>query len=167
MPAKPVRKRAAAPAPPPEVANEINLGFFDDALGFHLRTAHEAAFRAFLKRVSGSNTPPWRFAILALIDANPGLTQVALARTTRRDPSSLTPALDDLCDRGLVSRIRQVHNRRSYALSLTTQGKKVMQQLKASAVAHERELDRLVGPEHRGLFIQILKRIADGLAVDD
>ena len=166
MRAKPVRKRAAAPAPP-DVGDDINLGFFENALGFHLRTAHEAAFRAFLKRVSGSNTPPWRFAILALIDANPGLTQVALARTTRRDPSSLTPALDDLCDRGLVTRIRQVHNRRSYALSLTPLGKKVMQQLKASAVAHERELDRLVGPEHRDVFIQILKRIADGLTVDD
>jgi DNA-binding MarR family transcriptional regulator len=114
--------------------------------------------------VSASNTPPWRFAILALIDANPGLTQVALARATRRDTSSLTPALDDLCDRGLVTRIRQVQDRRSYALRLTPSGKKVLQQLKASAVAHERDLDRLVGREHRALFIEILRRIAGGLS---
>ena len=165
MRARPARKPAATALPDP--GSEVNLGFFVNAVGFHLRTAHEAAFRAFLKRVSGSNTPPWKFAILALIDANPGLTQVALARTTRRDPSSLTPALDDLCERGLVNRIRQVHNRRSYALSLTPQGKKVMQQLKVSAAAHERELDRLVGQEQRELFIAILKRIADGLATDD
>jgi DNA-binding MarR family transcriptional regulator len=166
MNTRPARKRAVT-APDPDIGNEINLGFFEDAVGFHLRTAHEAAFRAFLKRVSDSNTPPWRFAILALIDANPGLTQVALARTTRRDPSSLTPALDDLCNRSLVTRIRQVNNRRSYALRLTPLGKKVMQQLRVSAVAHERELDRLVGQEQRAQFIQTLKRIAAGLAVED
>jgi DNA-binding MarR family transcriptional regulator len=166
MPARPARKRAAE-TPASDAGNEINLGFFEDAIGFYLRTAHEAAFRAFLKRVSVSDTPPWRFAILALIDANPGLTQVALARTTRRDPSSLTPALDDLCDRDLVTRIRQVNNRRSYALRLTPLGKKVLQQLKNSALAHERELDRLVGEEQRAQFVATLKRIAAGLAVED
>ena len=166
MRAKPARKRAAIAAAP-DVRNEINLGFFEDAVGFYLRTAHEAAFRAFLKRVGDSSTPPWKFAILALIDANPGVTQVALARTTQRDPSSLTPALDDLCERGLVTRIRQVNNRRSYALRLTPLGKKAMQQLQASAIAHERELDRLVGQEQRAQFIETLKRIAAGLPVGD
>lgn len=166
MLAKSARKRTVVAAAP-DRGKEINLGFSEDAVGFHLRTAHEAAFRAFLKRVNDSNTPPWRFAILALIDANPGLTQVALARTTRRDPSSLTPALDDLCDRGLVTRIRQVNNRRSYALRLTPLGKRAMQKLRANAVVHERELDRLVGPEQRAQFIQTLKRIAAGLAVED
>jgi DNA-binding MarR family transcriptional regulator len=166
MRARPARKRAAE-APASDIGNEINLGFFEDAVGFHLRTAHEAAFRAFLNRISDSNAPPGRFAILVLIDANPGLTQVALARATRRDPSSLTPALDDLCDRGFVTRIRQINDRRSYALRLTPLGRKAMQQLRASAVAHERELDRLVGQEQRTQFIRILKRIAAGLAVED
>jgi DNA-binding MarR family transcriptional regulator len=165
MPARNVRKNAGADAPEP--GDPIKLGFLDYAVGFYLRTAHEAAFRAFLRRVGDSNTPPWRFAILALIDANPGLTQVALARATRRDTSSLTPALDDLCARGLVTRIRQSHDRRSYALKLTPSGKKAMQKLKASAEAHERELDRLVGREQRARFIQTLQRISAGLAVDD
>jgi len=157
------RKSAAAS----DIGHDIDLGFLSDAVGFYLRTAHEAAFRAFLKRVGDSNTPPWRMAILVLIDANPGLTQVALARATRRDTSSLTPALDDLCERGLVTRIRQVNDRRSYALKLTPLGKKAMRQLKAGAEAHERELDRLVGREQRTQFIQTLKRLAAGLAVDD
>ena len=158
------RKSAAAS----DIGHDIDLGFLSDAVGFYLRTAHEAAFRAFLKRVGDSNTPPpWRMAILVLIDANPGLTQVALARATRRDTSSLTPALDDLCQRGLVTRIRQVSDRRSYALKLTPLGKKAMRQLKASAEAHERELDRLVGKEQRVQFIQTLKRIAAGLTTED
>jgi DNA-binding MarR family transcriptional regulator len=164
MPAKARRKAGTAVA---EIAGPIKLGFLDGAVGFHLRTAHEAAFRSFLKRVGASNAYPWRFAILVLIDANPGLTQVALARATRRDTSSLTPALDELCAGGLVTRIRQARDRRSYALKLTPLGKKAMQRLKASAAAHERELDRLVGRERRSEFIQTLQRISAGLAVDD
>jgi DNA-binding MarR family transcriptional regulator len=158
------RKSAATASP--DTGTEIDLGFLSDAVGFYLRTAHEAAFRAFLNRVGDANARPWRFAILVLIDANPGLTQVALARAMRRDTSSLTPALDDLCDRGLVTRIRQPHDRRSYALKLTPLGKKAMRQLQSSAEAHERELDRLVGREQRVQFIRTLKRIAAGLAVE-
>lgn len=156
-------RKSAVPVADTETRNEIRLGYLGETVGFHLRAAQEAAFRAFLRKIGDSNTPPGRFSILALIHANPGLTQVALARATRRDTSSLTPALDDLCDRGLVTRIRQVHDRRSYALKLTPLGKKAMQQLKSSAEAHERELDRLVGSEQRAQFIHILKRIADSL----
>ncbi len=164
MSARTARKKADAA---PETGDRIKLGFLENAVGFYLRTAHEAAFRSFLKRVGSSNAYPWRLAILVLIDANPGLTQVALARATRRDTSSLTPALDDLCAGGLVTRIRQARDRRSYALKLTPLGKKAMLKLKASAIAHERELDRLVGREHRTQFIQTLRRISAGLAVDD
>jgi DNA-binding MarR family transcriptional regulator len=165
MSARDARKNTNPTAP--EIGDRIGLGFLENAVGFHLRTAHEAAFRSFLKRVGGANAYPRRFAILVLIDANPGLTQVALARATRRDTSSLTPALDELCARGLVTRTLQTRDRRSYSLKLTPMGKKAMQKLKASAAAHERELDRLVGREQRAQFIRTLQRISAGLAVDD
>ncbi len=162
MPTRPGRRSRSAAS-----ESEIKLGCLEDAVGFYLRTAHEAAFRTFLNRLSDAGAPPWRFAILALIDANPDITQVALARATQRDTSSLTPALDDLCERGLVTRVRQVHDRRSYALKLTPAGKKAMRQLTASVEAHERELDRLVGPEQRSQFVQTLKRIAGGFALEE
>jgi len=158
------RKRARTAVS--DAGDDIDLGLFSDAIGFYLRTAHEAAFRAFLRRVGASYAPPWQFAILVLIDANPGLTQIALARATRRDTSSMTPALDALCKRGLVTRVRQASDRRSYALKLTPLGKKAMRQLKVSAEAHERELDRLVGRQQRVQFIRTLKRIAAGLSVE-
>lgn len=167
MAARTVRRRAAAPPDhAPQTSNQLELGWLEDTVGFSLRIAQEAAFRAYIKRVGDSSTPPWRFAVLALIDANPGLTQVALSRATLRDSSSLTPALDDLCDRGLVTRTRPEHDRRSYELRLTPRGKKAMQELKVSAEEHEKELDRLVGREQRAQFIQTLKRISAGLTLE-
>ena len=159
--------RRQSPAAEQQSATGIDLGWLGGTVGFHLRTAQEAAFRAFANRVGDPKARPWHFAILALIDGNPGLTQAALARSLRRDTSTLTPALDELCSRGFVVRQRVPHNRRSYALSLTSDGKKAMRELMTSAVGHERELDRLVGREARAEFIRTLQRIAAGLGSDD
>jgi DNA-binding MarR family transcriptional regulator len=117
--------------------------------------------------VPGTGALPWHFGILTLIDLNPGLTQVALARAIRRDTSSLTSVLDDLCNRGLVSRVRPEHDRRSYALRLTPRGLKAMEELKEKVRSHERELDRMFTREQRSLLIEMLGRIASELADSD
>src|SRR4051794_6548556 len=140
-----------------------NLGWLGGTVGFHLRTAQEAAFQAFTKKANGADARPWRFAVLALIDANSGLTQGELAAALRRNTSSLTPVLDDLCRQGYVSRERLESDRRTYSLKLTPKGERALAKLMASAVAHEREVDRIVGGE-RAQFVRTLKRLAVALA---
>ncbi len=161
--------RSAAPlkTAPPSAPRAIDVGWLGGTVGFHLRTAAEAAFQAYARRVDGIDASPWRFATLALIDANPGLTQGDLAAAIRRKTSSLTPVLDDLCRLGYVIRQRVARDRRSYSLTLTPAGRTVMAELMASAVAHERQLDRLVGRAERAAFIQPLQRLIAGLARDD
>ena len=156
---KSLAPKSGAPTP-------INLDWLGGTVGFHLRTAQEAAFQAFAKRANGADARPWRFAVLALIDANPGLTQGELAAAIRRNTSSLTPVLDDLCRQQYVSRQRLQSDRRAYTLKLTPKGKAAMVKLMASAVEHEREVDRLVGAK-RAEFIRILKTVAAGLSQDD
>lgn len=154
-------KAAAADAVVPE---PVSLGWLGGTVGYYLRTAQEAAFDAFARRADDAVARPWRFAILALIDANPGVTQGDLAAAIRRKTSTLTPALNELVRRGYVNRQRVKTDQRAYALSLTPRGRAAMLELKASAVAHEREVDRLVGSENRAEFIRILRRIAEGLS---
>jgi DNA-binding MarR family transcriptional regulator len=152
------------PPPQPPAPREIKVGWLGGTVGFHLRIASEAAFQAFARRADGIDASPWRFAVLALIDANPGLTQGDLAAAIRRKTSSLTPVLDDLCRHGYVIRQRVESDRRSYRLTLTPAGKAVMAELMASAAAHERALDRLVGRAERAAFIRTLQRIIAGLS---
>jgi DNA-binding MarR family transcriptional regulator len=151
--------------PPHESSpREIDLGWLGGTVGLHLRLAQEVAFQAFARRADGADASPWRFAVLFLIDANPGLTQGDLAAAIRRNTSSLTPVLDDLCRLGYVVRERLESDRRAYTLSLTPAGQAAMAELMASAVAHEREIDRLVGRTNRPEVIRILKRIIAGLS---
>ncbi len=132
----------------------------DDFIGFHLRLAQEASFRAFAARVGDPDLKPRRFAVLTLIAENPGMTQTALGKAAGRDKSTLTTTLDDLVKRGLVSRERAPNDRRSYTLFLTDKGCALHQKLMAAARAHDADLDRLVGPENKALFLALLRRIA-------
>jgi DNA-binding MarR family transcriptional regulator len=154
-------RRAKMPAAP--AAETLRLGPLGGFIGFHLRLAQEASFQAFARRVRGSQMRPGRFAVLALIAQNPGLSQTALGRAAGRDKSTLTPALNDLVHRSLVKRQRVASDRRSYALSLTPKGEKLVEVLFAHAREHDRELDAIVGLKHKAEFIRTLRRLAMAL----
>ncbi|MBW8267958.1 MarR family winged helix-turn-helix transcriptional regulator [Caldovatus aquaticus] len=141
----------------------VRLGPLADFIGFHLRLAQEASFRAFAQRVGDPKLKPSRFAMLTLIHENPGITQTALSRASGRDKSTLTAALDDLVQRGLVLREKDAGDRRSYRLHLTAKGRRVLARLTEKAREHDLKLDRIVGPDRKREFLRLLARIATEL----
>jgi DNA-binding MarR family transcriptional regulator len=167
MRVKPVRKPQKVLKDAATPTEDIYLGWLGGVIGFNLRIAHEASVRAYLQSLPSTGPLAWRFAILSLIDLNPGLTQTALARAVMRDSSTLTAVLDDLCNRGLITRTRPDHDRRSYELRITATGIKFMKQLKLKVEAHEGELDRLFTREQRAILIKMLKQITSGLSRSD
>ncbi len=144
-------------------AGAVRFGELDAFIGFHLRLAQEASFQAFARRTGEADLRPGRFAVLVLIDANPGISQTELGAAAGRDKSTLTPALRDLERRGLVQRERAAHDRRSYALTLTDAGRRVLRKLSRHAAAHDAELDVLVGKANKEAFLAMLRRIFTGL----
>ncbi|WP_207538501.1 MarR family winged helix-turn-helix transcriptional regulator [Sabulicella rubraurantiaca] len=150
--------------PPLDRPEGVRLGALDEQVGFTLRLAQEASFAAFARRTGEASLRPGRFAILVLIDANPGISQTELSAAAGRDKSTLTPALADLEGRGLVERRRVPKDRRSYALTLTDAGRKVLRTLSEHAAAHDRQLDALVGEENKAAFLATLRRIIAGLS---
>jgi len=137
----------------------IHLGPLAGWLGFNLRMAQAAAFQSFARRSSEIGVQPGRFATLTLIAANPGITQTALSRANSRDKSTLTPLITDLVRRGLVRRTRDRKDRRTYRLSLTAAGQRLLRRLNECARQHERDLDRVVGRD-RTLFLKLLRKLA-------
>lgn len=144
----------------------VHLGPLGDLIGFHLRRAQTASFQAFARRVGRTDLSPGTFALLTLIQHNPGISQTALSHADGRDKSSLTPALNALARRGLILRQRLPRNRRTYALSLTPAGGRVLAALSRHAEAHDRDLDRIVGQTRKAELVRLLRRIAGELAGD-
>ena len=142
------------------IAGPVDFGPLDLLVGFNLRMAQQASFQAFSRRSQEIGESPGRFATLMLIARNPGISQTALSHANGRDKSSLTPVVEALVRRGLVERNRTKDDRRAYRLNVTAAGRKMLGQLARCARAHERNLDRIIGPRDRKRFIGILKRIA-------
>ena len=147
----------------PERDGETRIGPLDNFIGFHLRLAQDASFRAFARHSGVKDLRPGRFAAMMVIHNNPGITQSALSRTIARDKSSVTPLIQELERRGLVKRVPSATDRRSVALTLTRSGETMLRKLLVHAAEHDRKLDAIVGTR-KPEFIRLLKRIADLLS---
>lgn len=152
---------ARQPAEPSE-AGDLKLGLLDGYIGYHLRLAQNASFRAFQRKSGRADLRPGWFAVLSLIGDNPGIAPIALSRAAGRDKSTLTPILRDLARHGYVVSSPRPGDRRSYGLSLTELGRQRLTELAAHAKAHDRVLDEIAGKQKEDL-IRILKRIAEEL----
>jgi DNA-binding MarR family transcriptional regulator len=148
-------------SPRKNAANEnVDFGPLANWVGFHLRLAQTASFQAFVQEAREVDLSPGRFATLLLIGRNPGISQTALATANGRDKSTLTPILENLERRGFIVREKMKSDRRSYQLTLTDAGKKMLDQLMVCAKRHDDNLDRIIGPKDRAKFLKTLQKIA-------
>jgi DNA-binding MarR family transcriptional regulator len=147
-------------SPPLEHEGDIDLGVLDGLIGFSLRLAQNASFRAFARHSGEAHLKPGRFAAMMVIHNNPGLTQMDLGRAIARDKSSVTPLIQELQRHGLVERRAAETDRRRMTLRLTEAGEAALTQLLAHAREHDRRLDAIVGA-HKPVLIALLKKIAD------
>lgn len=141
---------------------QVQLGDLDDYIGYHLRLAQNASFRAFQRKSGRADLRPGWYAVLSLIGDNPGITPMALSRASGRDKSTLTPVLRDLSGHGYIVSTPDVRDRRSYGLGLTDLGRARLRELTAHAAEHDRALDAIVGDE-KDRLIAMLRRIAEEL----
>jgi len=154
------RTGLAAVTTPPVSDREPGLGPLEGYIGFHLRRAQTASFKAFKRRAGEADLKPGWFAVLTVIGANPGITPILLSRGVGRDKSTLTPVLRGLLDRCLVTRCAVPEDRRSYALFLTPSGEAMLARLAKCATEHDRRLDAIVDARKKE-FVALLRRIAD------
>ena len=139
---------------------DLQLGQLEEFVGFHLRLAQDASFRAFAGRSGIAHLKPGRFAAMMLIRNNPCITQIELSRAIGRDKSSVTSLVQELNRRGLVARVPSANDGRSITLTLTRSGEATLDVLLVHARQHERQLDRVLG-SRKAAFIATLKKIAD------
>jgi DNA-binding MarR family transcriptional regulator len=147
----------------PRADKGVRLGMLDVAIGFHLRRAQDASFRAFASRTGQPHLKPGRFAAMMVIHNNPGISQVALGRAVSRDKSTVTPLVQQLHRDGLVRRHPSKTDRRRIGLELTPSGEALLATLLRRAREHDRRLDEIVG-ERKPAFLAVLKEIVDGLS---
>lgn len=139
------------------VRRSAGLGLLPGLIGYQLRLAQRAIFADFADSVGDAGISPGLFGILVVIDANPGLTQQALANAAHLDRSSMVTVIDKLEHRGLVE--RHAADRRSNGLFLTAAGVTLLRSLRRKVARHERRVVQNLSEREREQLVSLLQRI--------
>ena len=152
--------QAVATTNTPNQDSELNLGGLDQALGFHLRTAQQYVAREFAARFEHLDLSPVQYSALVLIDNNPGRRQADLAAVLGVRQPNLVVRIDDLVNRGLISRATDPFDRRANSLRLTAAGKKFMTQVHKAHQQHTDSLKSVIGLEDYERVVEILSKLS-------
>jgi DNA-binding MarR family transcriptional regulator len=135
----------------------------EDHLFFHFSQILARRTKAINARLRayGLDYPRWR--VLAVLQEHPGATMGELAELTSVDRTTLTRTLGLMGDAGLIVRRERKSDRRSVAISLTAQGRRMFARILPLTLA---ETDRALtgfSPEEIGTLRDRLKRMAANL----
>lgn len=148
-------KGAVAPQPPKVTEPQI----LHDIIGYALRRAQVAVYSDYARTIAGLDVRPAQFAALAIIAANPGLTQTALATTMGIDRSGAVSLVDALEERGFALRMPAQGDRRSYAIMLTAGGQAMLGQLIERVEDHDRRMTARLSQKERAQLVDLLRRV--------
>lgn len=110
------------------------------------------------KRFAPFGYRPGVFTTLALIAANPGCSQVDLARAGHLDRSLLVAIVDELERKGLASRTRSLTDRRRSVLELTPAGLRLLDEMFVAAMEAEDSVRAAFTDEELARFFEFLER---------
>ncbi len=139
---------------------EISLGPLPCIVGHMLRQAQIAVFKGFMATMGTYNVRPTLFAILLVIDCNPGLRQTQVATALGLKRANLVPLMRELEKRKLAKRAAVADDRRSYALYLTPVGQTFLTRLRKTHRTHEKNIRQLLGPAGRRQLLALLQRLS-------
>ncbi|KQS03763.1 hypothetical protein ASG11_05480 [Sphingomonas sp. Leaf357] len=101
----------------------VEMGRLNGFIGFRLRRIQNHLSRSFSERTQEYGLRSGALSALAIIEANPGISQAVVAREIGMDASAAVALLDELGQNGWTKRVRVANDRRRYAIHLTDQGK--------------------------------------------
>ncbi len=128
-------------------------------LGFLLRLAQQQVFDEFHRSIGPAGITPARYAVLALLHANPGITQARLAEALRVKTSNMTVLLAGMEAQGLVERRVDSNNRRANLLCLAPAGKAQREALAPVVLALEQQVAQRLSPPEQATLLALLTRL--------
>jgi DNA-binding MarR family transcriptional regulator len=129
-------------------------------VGYALRRAQGAIFADFNHTLAELNLRPGQFAVLLLIDQNPGTSQSSVSAALGIQKANFVATIADLEHRGLVRRRKSESDGRTYSLGLTPRGRATLQHAAELQSLHEARVIAQIGSEGRLQLLNLLDRLA-------
>lgn len=141
-----------------ELRRRVSVGALRAHLDHALRLAQLAAFARSAALLSRFDLTPGQFAVLIVIDRNPGLRATDVCRVLGLQKANLAPLLRGFERRGLVARRRFARDRRTQCLQLTAGGARLLARARRAHDRQQRALSVHLGAAAtRRLIAQLLE----------
>ena len=145
---------------------QVSLGRLGDYVGFRLRRVQNQLSRKFAAVTSGEGLRSGLFSSLAIVSANPGISQSELSREVGLDKSVTVTIVDELEKFGWAERRRSPLDRRRHALFITPAGETKLDGLFARMDETESEVLHQLTGEEMAMLSELLDRMYDAIVRD-
>lgn len=142
-------------------SRSFSLGVLNDLIGFHIRRAQVMNFRLFHKHVVSPEATPTQFAMLVLIDANPGLSQVELGEILDMDRATTLAVVDKLHAARWISKKRSRVDRRKHALLITDAGKEALKSMLGAVREHEKQFASGLTAAEAAQLLALMRKLVE------
>jgi DNA-binding MarR family transcriptional regulator len=132
--------------------------------GFLLRRTHQISAAVFESACADVGLTPAQYGVLTVLAAEPGIDQTRLSRALAFDKVTVMRVLKGLEERGLVARERSSLSRRQMTVTLTAEGRQVLDAARGPAERAYQKLMSPLSPVQRSQLIELLQAITEGLA---
>lgn len=119
----------------------------------------------FAARLKGLGLTPAHMGVLRVVGQNPGLNQQEVAQRLGAAPSRVVKLVDELEERGLVTRTRSDQDRRNYLLHTNADAADTLAAARAAAAEHDAEITAALSPEEVEQLRDLLAKLSDGLGM--
>jgi DNA-binding MarR family transcriptional regulator len=155
------RRSESTRAQQPEPAAELVIDGSPLAglVGYAVRRVQLALFQDIVNVLQSHKIRPAQFSVMALLEANPGVTQSSLAQALGVDPPRMVNLIHDLEEQGLALRVRCKQDRRSHGVFLSKKGETLLAELKTLVEASDRHMTHRLSAAEREQLLELLGRV--------
>lgn len=133
-----VRRAAARPSASPTALIEAQLSpQGEPVLGLYLHIAYHRVMASFGRKVGHGEVTPAIIGVIAMLAERPGISQAKLARLIGLERATIGTTVARAIAAGFVVRDGAHGDARSYALSLSPRGERMLRTLRRRIAAHE------------------------------
>lgn len=134
----------------------------EPVLGLYLHVAYHRVMASFGSAVGRGEITPAVIGVLAMVAESPGINQAMLARRIGQERATVGTTVVRAVLAGLLVRQDADGDARSYALTLSGRGEKMLQTLRRRIATHEAHATRHLSGEERVALRALLHKMVYG-----
>lgn len=128
----------------------------EKSVGFLLAKAYQRGWAMFKEELDPYGLTPPQFSLLAFLWQKDGLSQVELSERSQIDRTTICGLIDRLEKLGMVQRMRNPDDRRSYRICLSDEGKRLEVPLSKAATRTVEQFTAGLTADERQEIIRLL-----------